>query len=110
MDVLEQKIVLLSTLIQLENRARHAETPDELGFIIANETLRLINYQQAIFWCFGPAGRIRINAVSGVDKPDGNAPYIIFVRDLISRLLRLSDSHNVRVIKDDELDEKDSHI
>ena len=56
----EQQLLFLSTLLQLERQIRHADSPAELGFIMANETLRLVNYKQAILWRMGATGRIFI--------------------------------------------------
>ncbi len=99
MDVSEQKLLLLSALIQLEHRARHAESINELHFIITNESLNLINYKQAILWSIGPGGGIKINAVSGVDRPDGNSPFVIAVKGILKHFLKtLPDSHSFKTV------------
>ncbi len=46
----DPQLLFFSTLLQLENQARHAKTPKELIFTVVNETVRLIKYRQAIFW------------------------------------------------------------
>jgi len=102
----EHQLLLLSTLLQLEKQARHAETPAELNFIIVNETLRLINYRQAILWERGPTGRIRIEAVSGTDRPDPNSPFIIYMRGLLKNLFRQSDKHEIQILQKEDLKEK----
>lgn len=72
----KQQILLLSTLIQLEQVARKAKNRAELSFVVVNETYRLLHYRQAILWRHTAAGKIRIEAVSGVDRPDRNGPYL----------------------------------
>ncbi|MDM8551721.1 HlyD family efflux transporter periplasmic adaptor subunit [Desulfobacterales bacterium HSG2] len=102
----ENQLLLLSTLLQLEKQARHAETPAELNFIIVNETLRLTNYRQAILWEKGPTGRIRIEAVSGTDRPDPNSPFVIYMRGLLKNLIRQSDKHKIHTLQEEDLKEK----
>jgi len=102
----EQKIMLLGNLLLLEKRLREAETVAELGFIIVNETHRMIKFRQAILWLMGPTGRIRIHSVSGVDTPDRNSPFLIYLRGLFKHLLRKSDSRRVHVITENDLKER----
>lgn len=97
--------LLLTTLIQLEKRARHAETPAELGFVMVNETLRLVNYRQAFLWEIGPGQRIRIKSVSGVEQPDVHSPLLLFLRKVLKELLREDTSREIRVIQENTLKE-----
>ena len=68
----DQQILLLSTLIQLEQVARKAKNSAEFSFVVVNETYRLLNYRQALLWRHTAAGKTRIEAVSGADRPDRN--------------------------------------
>lgn len=67
----------LLTLLQLARRARAAATPEELGFIAANETLQMLPYRQAVVWSEQALGRVA--AVSGLPQPDPTAPYVQWV-------------------------------
>ena len=67
----------LLTLLQLARRARAAATPEELGFIAANETLQMLPYRQAVVWTEQGLGRVA--AVSGLPQPDPTAPYVQWV-------------------------------
>ena len=80
----EQQIVFLSSLLQLEKRIRHAQTIPELLFCLANETLRLINYKQALVWEIGLSGGLRLKTISGIDRPERNAPFPSFVKKLLN--------------------------
>ena len=102
----EQHILLLSTLLQLEKRTRHAESVPELSFIMVNETLRLTKYRQALLWTSGPGGKITVDSVSGVDMPDANAPFIMYMRGLLKHLLRRTDNGDVHLLQEKDLDEK----
>ncbi|WP_462325459.1 efflux RND transporter periplasmic adaptor subunit [Desulfoplanes sp.] len=79
----EQQIVFLSSLLQLEKRIRHAQTIPELLFCLANETLRLTNYKQALVWEVGLSGGLRLKTISGIDRPERNAPFPAFVNKLL---------------------------
>lgn len=102
----EQQLFFLSTLLQLERQIRHADTPAELGFIMVNETLRLVNYKQAFLWRMGATGRIFIEAVSGVDRPDRNAPLIIYIREIIRYISRSPENRMIHPIAEGSLPEK----
>ena len=102
----EQQVFYLSALLQLEKQVRQAATPAELGFIMVNETLRLIDYRQAVCWHQTAAGRVSVEAVSGVDRPDSNAPYTLFLKDLIRRMQRSPDPRKIRAVAMDDLPQK----
>lgn len=81
----EQPLNPLLTLLQLGRRARDAASVEALGFVMVNETLRLLPYRQAAFWVGGGLGRVA--AVSGLAQADGNTPYIQWLT-LLSRSLQ----------------------
>jgi len=62
----------LAVLVELERRARLAQ-PDELPFVLVNETSRLIPYTQAALWL---AERGRVEAISGVAVPPAESPMV----------------------------------
>ena len=62
-------LLRLSALIELERRARALEAP-ELGYLMVNDTLAVLPYQQAALWRDG-----KVAAVSGVAVPDTGGPY-----------------------------------
>ncbi len=101
----EQQIILLSTLLQLEKEARHAKLPAELGFIMVNESLKLVKYQQAILWIKSYSGKIRIEAVSGADQPDKYSPFIIYLRNLVKEILRKPDHDKIHIVDPANLSE-----
>lgn len=82
----EQQILLLSTLIQLEQLVRKAQNRAEFSFVVVNETQRLLPYRQALLWRHTAAGKIYIEAVSGADRPDRNGPYLTFIAELLLHL------------------------
>ena len=102
----EQQLLLLSTLIQLEKRIRQTQTLAEFAFAAVNETLRLIRYRQGILWEMKLTGKPGIEAVSGVDKPEKNAPFIVYLHDLIEKTLSTSDSRKILSLKKEDIDKR----
>lgn len=66
---LHPHLLRLSALIDLQKRAR-AATAVELPYLMVNDTLAVVPYQQAAFWRRG-----RLVAVSGVAAADESGPY-----------------------------------
>lgn len=95
MNPSEQQILFYSTLLQLENQARNAKNKTELIFIIANETVRLVKYHQAIVWQTGLRGTPVIKTVSGVDNPDKTSPYINFCNKLLKSIHKASNQPQI---------------
>ena len=76
----------LSTLVQLVKRARHAETPAELQFVIVNETHALVPYRQAVLWLSDAPGSGRVVAISGTPAIERNAPFTLWLNRALARL------------------------
>lgn len=72
----------LGALLHLANRARHAASPAELGFIAVNETLALAPYRQAVLWLADRG----VTALSGVVAPEANAPFVQWMERVARRL------------------------
>lgn len=70
----------LLALLQLERRAREAQSVEALGFVMANETLSLVPYRQAAVWLESGLGQV--SAVSGLPQVDPNAPYLQWLTQL----------------------------
>ncbi|MBS1191998.1 MAG: HlyD family efflux transporter periplasmic adaptor subunit [Rhodocyclaceae bacterium] len=62
----------LVLLLDLNRRARSAESLEELAFLLVNDSHQLAPYRQAALW-FEAGG---IKALSGVVQPEANAPYV----------------------------------
>lgn len=68
----------LLTLHELSRRAREAATADELAFLLVNSSHQLVPYRQAVLL----RREDGVRALSGVVKPELNAPYVDWVRSL----------------------------
>ena len=62
----------LLTLVDLAHRARSAGGLPELGFLLVNDSLRLLSYRQAALWLKDSG----IYALSGVTQVDRTTPYV----------------------------------
>lgn len=77
-----QQLLRLTLLLQLERRARQA-VAQELPYVLVNETSELIHYRQAVLWRKDSG---RVEAVSGVAKPESNSPYLLWLKRLFDFL------------------------
>lgn len=84
LDVLNQpsSVQLLAGLLDLERRARQASSPQELGFLLVNDTHSLVPYRQAALWLADEG----IYTLSGVLQPEANAPYVLWLQNLCTYL------------------------
>ena len=62
----------LATLIYLAKRTRVSTSDAEQRFILANETVNLVPYRQAVYWEYG-RGVVTISGVTSVEK---HSPYV----------------------------------
>ncbi|MDQ8034093.1 MAG: secretion protein HylD, partial [Bordetella sp.] len=79
---------LLATLLQLEQRARACTSPQDLAFLMVNDTHALAPYRQAALWRAGDGGDGTIEALSGLAVPERNAPFNVWLSALLARRLR----------------------
>ncbi len=79
---LERQIEGLSTLVQLEQEARQAEQPVDLGFVMVNETYRLVPYRHAFLWRQQGRSRSRLANISGTTQFEKTAPMALWLSTL----------------------------
>ncbi|HYC01915.1 MAG TPA: HlyD family efflux transporter periplasmic adaptor subunit [Azospirillaceae bacterium] len=80
----DPQLLGLTTLLQLQKRARHAATAEELGFLMVNDSFGLLRYRQAALWRRDEAGDGRVLAVSGLAAVEADAPYVLYLRRLLA--------------------------
>lgn len=78
----------LAALLDLERRAREAQSEAELGFLLVNDTSALLRYRQAALW-FDDGG---VRALSGLVQPELNAPYAQWLSSLCRQLAGSAES------------------
>ncbi|TWB29633.1 efflux RND transporter periplasmic adaptor subunit [Nitrospirillum bahiense] len=74
----------LTTLLQLQKRARHTRTGQELGFLMVNDTFSLVRYRQALAWQRTERGDGAVLAVSGLSSVDADSPYARYACRLLA--------------------------
>ncbi len=74
---IDNAAVRLGMVLQLARRVRTA-APEEIPYILVNETRQLLPYRQAAFWRMD-AGRPKLEALSGLAVIDKNSPYVDWV-------------------------------
>ena len=95
---LNQQLLRLGALLQLEQRARSLPLR-ELEFMMVNETVGVLPYQQAALWT--PARLV----LSGVADPDASAPYRHWVSRLIDAVRRGQQAKSAHTIAATEVPE-----
>ncbi|NIC42191.1 efflux RND transporter periplasmic adaptor subunit [Aquabacterium sp. A08] len=73
----------LAALLDLQRRAREAASPQELGFLLVNDTLALAPYRQGVLWLADRG----VYTLSGVLQPEANAPYGFWLQAVCQHLV-----------------------
>lgn len=88
-------------LLDLQKQIRNVENVSDLGFLAANKTHDLIAYKQAVFWmCDG--GTVTLKKMSGMGNLDGNGPYALWLKSIISNHLKYNKEPFVYIEKKDD--------
>lgn len=69
----------LARLARLEQRARAAESPAALAFVMVNDSRGLLDYRRALWW---NAGRGRLEACSGLAAWEAQSPFVLWLTGL----------------------------
>ncbi len=72
----------LLLLVELGQAARRASTLPELGFLLVNDTRRLLPYRQALLWFEGQG----LHTVSGLLAAEANTPFSLWLNRLMKHL------------------------
>ncbi len=104
-DEKERALRDLITVLQLEKLARACKKKDELAFLIVNDSHRVSPYEQAILWAYDVTGRIVIEAVSGVARPDSNSPFLQSLSRMIKYVSENEKASDIYEIVDTDLND-----
>ncbi len=86
----DARLLRLASLLQIEADLRSAVDRSEIQFIAANETHRILPYEQIVVWQRTRDGKPRIAAISGVPDPDQKSPFVVWLTRLAQALHRES--------------------
>jgi hypothetical protein len=75
------------TLLDLQKRARDAANLQELGFVLVNNTHKLVHYTQGLFWTYAH-GDCKLQTVSGNAAIEHKSVYALWMKDFIERTLK----------------------
>ena len=92
------------TLAELGERIRRARSPAEIGFVLANETWRLLPYRQGIVWRTrgsGPDAGSRLQTVSGLASLGDETPNTIWLKQVGRWLARTVEA--ARIVTGEDL-------
>ncbi|NUB16932.1 hypothetical protein GAY28_33680, partial [Azospirillum brasilense] len=93
----------LLLLLNLQQEARQAQTPEALRFLLVNQTRRMIAYQQAVFLTVAPSGKARLEAVSNVAVPERDAPFTRWLEAAASAIAAGAEARNLHGIAPTEV-------
>ena len=90
----------LSLLLQLEAKAREAESSKSLQFLMVNETRKLVNYRQAVLYSARGTvyKRYEVEAASSVSIVEKNSPFVQWLLKIAAWLDRSKSADSVRQI------------
>jgi hypothetical protein len=101
----EAQLFGLSTLVQLEKRARGAATPLELAFIAVNESHGLVPYRQAVLWRRDKQGVGKVLAISGAAAVEQGAPFSLWLERAAAKLDAATKGTAARAVHPSQLPE-----
>ncbi|WP_198552373.1 efflux RND transporter periplasmic adaptor subunit [Macromonas nakdongensis] len=90
-------VQVMGALLDLQRRAREAGSPQELGFLLVNDTHGLAPYRQAVLWLTASG----VHTLSGVLQPEANAPYVLWVQAVCQHWGAQADAGTRAFIADD---------
>jgi len=93
---LNQQLLRLAELLQLSARAREAPR-DELPFVIANETVRAVRYDQAVLWDLRTE---KVVALSGAARAEPGSPYLLLLNRLYKAVAATARADEAQVLDD----------
>lgn len=94
----DARLQAISSLLQVEQEARKAETHAELSFVIVNDTRRVLVCDQAWFWLFDDLGQPRVERASNVSEIDANSIQVTWINQLLGWCLEQSWHTEVKVL------------
>lgn len=102
---LQGQLLRLGTLVQLAKRARQAESPQELGFVMVNESHQLVPYRQAALWQWDASRAKSILALSGTPAVERGSPYAQWLAQAFADLARAGGDGTARMVGAGDLKE-----
>ena len=98
----------LTLVMELESMARKAVTKEELGFVMVNQTRRLINYTQAAVLLFDEDSSpfAKVLSISGISVIDKHVPMAVWLKKVVRAMAADAAKGGAGVRKTVAIDEK----
>lgn len=84
-NISDEKRAAIADVLLLQQLLRQFNSFDELGYFLANETSKVVEYRTAVFWYEGPVGG-RLESVSGIPFPASDAPFTHWISQVCDEL------------------------
>jgi hypothetical protein len=101
--------VSIALFYSLAARVKAARSPEELGFVMCNDTRSLVEYRQAALLAVSATGRAQLAAHSGLSDTDRNTPYALWLAavacDIAPRCAALPETARVMPLSPEMLSE-----
>ena len=105
----DDQLVSIALFYSLAARVKAARSPEELGFVICNDTRSLVEYRQAALLAVSATGRAQLAAHSGLSDTDRNTPYALWLAsvacDIAPRCAALPETARVMPLSPEMLSE-----
>lgn len=101
----QQAYTGFSNFLWLERAARHAQTPEQLRFVMVNDSKRLFDYRQAALAFFVPPEAPKVEAVSGVAVLEREAPFLLWLHRAMRQVAGAEQGGNAHRVAPEELAE-----
>ncbi|MGS5103350.1 efflux RND transporter periplasmic adaptor subunit, partial [Escherichia coli] len=99
----------IALFYSLAARVKAARSPEELGFVMCNDTRSLVEYRQAALLAVSATGRAQLAAHSGLSDTDRNTPYALWLAavacDIAPRCAALPETARVMPLSPEMLSE-----
>lgn len=95
--------VLLLEFLRIEASVRSAQSILDLGFVICNESHRIVPYRQA-FFCLCEGAHITLTTISGLVSIDRNTPFYDWFQNLINSTLNRDPGTKPKMVTPDLID------
>lgn len=105
----DDQLVSIALFYSLAARVKAARSPEELGFVMCNDTRSLVEYRQAALLAVSATGRAQLAAHSGLSDTDRNTPYALWLAavacDIAPRCAALPETARVMPLSPEMLSE-----
>lgn len=100
----DPRLYALTTLLNLEQRLRWAKRV-EARFIAVNESKELVDFTQSVLWEAenNQIEKGAVTAISNTAVVDKNAPFVLFIKDLIKDVSKNGDLSQAQIIQKETL-------